>query len=304
MTALTFRAAKPPDQKPGGAAGSGRPRQRLNATNCPEKPLKTCRVEDSVETRVEGAGARWGRTSPNRESGSVPGRDFFRWRPRIGNLTGKVTGNPRHKIDPAPSRTAVPDASRWCAGLDEDGGGAGRPPRAVGAVGSGGGGDARHLAPPRLRPGGEGRAPGAPARRSDRDPPAPPRAPPRRRAMTAGARRRAPEDRSDPLDMSVAEPARILGISRTLAYDLVASGQLPSFRMGGRLRVPRRPWSASQRLMRRTAPAVLRRWTISSAARPCRLPSRNLVHRLPGSCRRLRPEGRGPAAGSPELSPS
>jgi excisionase family DNA binding protein len=58
--------------------------------------------------------------------------------------------------------------------------------------------------------------------------------------MTAGARRRAPEDRGDPLDMSVAEAARILGISRTLAYDLVASGQLPSFRMGGRLRVPRR----------------------------------------------------------------
>jgi excisionase family DNA binding protein len=58
--------------------------------------------------------------------------------------------------------------------------------------------------------------------------------------MRAGPRRRAPEDRTDPLDMSVAEAARILGISRTLAYDLVASGQLPSFRMGGRLRVPRR----------------------------------------------------------------
>jgi excisionase family DNA binding protein len=40
--------------------------------------------------------------------------------------------------------------------------------------------------------------------------------------------------------MSVAEAARLLGISRTLAYDLVASGQLPSFRMGGRIRVPRR----------------------------------------------------------------
>jgi excisionase family DNA binding protein len=58
--------------------------------------------------------------------------------------------------------------------------------------------------------------------------------------MTAAPRPRAPEERGDPLDMSVAEAARILGISRTLAYDLVASGELPSFRMGGRMRVPRR----------------------------------------------------------------
>jgi excisionase family DNA binding protein len=50
--------------------------------------------------------------------------------------------------------------------------------------------------------------------------------------MTAAARPRAPEDRGDPLDMSVAEAARILGISRTLAYDLVASGALPSFPHG------------------------------------------------------------------------
>jgi excisionase family DNA binding protein len=58
--------------------------------------------------------------------------------------------------------------------------------------------------------------------------------------MTAAARPRAPEDQRDPLDLSVAEAARILGISRTLAYDLVAGGELPSFRMGGRIRVPRR----------------------------------------------------------------
>ena len=44
----------------------------------------------------------------------------------------------------------------------------------------------------------------------------------------------------DPLVMSVAEAARLLGISKTLAYDLVARQELPSLRLGGRVRIPRR----------------------------------------------------------------
>ena len=44
----------------------------------------------------------------------------------------------------------------------------------------------------------------------------------------------------DPLVVSVAEAARMLGISKTLAYGLVARQELPSVRVGGRVRVPRR----------------------------------------------------------------
>jgi excisionase family DNA binding protein len=44
----------------------------------------------------------------------------------------------------------------------------------------------------------------------------------------------------DPLVMSVVEAARLLGISKTLAYDLVARQELPSLRLGGRVRIPRR----------------------------------------------------------------
>jgi len=40
--------------------------------------------------------------------------------------------------------------------------------------------------------------------------------------------------------MSVVEAARLLGISKTLAYDLVARQELPSLRLGGRVRIPRR----------------------------------------------------------------
>ena len=36
----------------------------------------------------------------------------------------------------------------------------------------------------------------------------------------------------DPLVMSVADAARLLGISKTLAYDLVARQELPSLRLG------------------------------------------------------------------------
>jgi excisionase family DNA binding protein len=40
--------------------------------------------------------------------------------------------------------------------------------------------------------------------------------------------------------LSVEEAGALLGISRDLAYDLVASRQLPSLRLGRRLVVPRR----------------------------------------------------------------
>jgi excisionase family DNA binding protein len=40
------------------------------------------------------------------------------------------------------------------------------------------------------------------------------------------------------LTVSVPEAARILGISRALAYELVARGELPSLRLGRRLVVP------------------------------------------------------------------
>ncbi len=42
------------------------------------------------------------------------------------------------------------------------------------------------------------------------------------------------------LALSVEEAGALLGISRDLAYDLVARGELPSARLGRRLVVPRR----------------------------------------------------------------
>ena len=42
------------------------------------------------------------------------------------------------------------------------------------------------------------------------------------------------------LALSVEEAGALLGISRDLAYDLVARGDLPSARLGRRLVVPRR----------------------------------------------------------------
>ncbi len=44
----------------------------------------------------------------------------------------------------------------------------------------------------------------------------------------------------DRLAISVAEAAVLLGISRALAYELVARGDLPSLRLGRRLVIPRR----------------------------------------------------------------
>jgi excisionase family DNA binding protein len=51
-------------------------------------------------------------------------------------------------------------------------------------------------------------------------------------------------DLRDRLALSVEEAGSLLGISRDLAYDLVAQGQLPSVRLGRRLVVPRRALEA------------------------------------------------------------
>ena len=45
---------------------------------------------------------------------------------------------------------------------------------------------------------------------------------------------------ADRLALSVEEAAKLLGISRDLAYDLVARGELPALRLGRRVVVPRR----------------------------------------------------------------
>ena len=47
------------------------------------------------------------------------------------------------------------------------------------------------------------------------------------------------------LALSVEEAGALLGISRDLAYDLVARGELPSVRLGRRLVVPRRALEAA-----------------------------------------------------------
>lgn len=44
----------------------------------------------------------------------------------------------------------------------------------------------------------------------------------------------------DRLTLTVEEAARLLGISRALAYELVARGEVPSIRLGRRIVVPRR----------------------------------------------------------------
>jgi excisionase family DNA binding protein len=42
-----------------------------------------------------------------------------------------------------------------------------------------------------------------------------------------------------PLFMNVEQAARVIGISRSSAYDAIRSGELPAVRFGRRLRVPR-----------------------------------------------------------------
>jgi excisionase family DNA binding protein len=46
------------------------------------------------------------------------------------------------------------------------------------------------------------------------------------------------------LTLSVEEAAELLGISRTLAYELVARRQLPVVRLGRRILIPRRALEA------------------------------------------------------------
>jgi excisionase family DNA binding protein len=62
-------------------------------------------------------------------------------------------------------------------------------------------------------------------------------------------------ERSERLALSVTEAAEMLGISRTLAYDLVARGELPAHRLGGRIVVLLRPL---QRLLDGEPPAGAR----------------------------------------------
>jgi excisionase family DNA binding protein len=42
-----------------------------------------------------------------------------------------------------------------------------------------------------------------------------------------------------PLTLSVGEVARLLNISRNLAYEAVRTGQIPSIRLSGRILIPR-----------------------------------------------------------------
>jgi excisionase family DNA binding protein len=49
-------------------------------------------------------------------------------------------------------------------------------------------------------------------------------------------------DRSERLVLSVPEAAGMLGISRRLAYELAARGDLPVLRLGGRVLILRRPF--------------------------------------------------------------
>lgn len=44
----------------------------------------------------------------------------------------------------------------------------------------------------------------------------------------------------DRLTLTVEEASRLLGISRALAYELVARGEVPGIRLGRRIVVPRR----------------------------------------------------------------
>ncbi len=62
------------------------------------------------------------------------------------------------------------------------------------------------------------------------------------------------------LMISVEEAARLLGISRNLAYDLVRQGRLPHVRLGRRILVPRfglEQWLAKEASIPPPAPSVL-----------------------------------------------
>lgn len=77
----------------------------------------------------------------------------------------------------------------------------------------------------------------------------------------------------DPLVMSVVEAARVLGISKTLAYDLVARQELPSLRLGGRLRIPRRAVERLTQSRSMPSPNVPRSPRKGSGRRPERAPA-------------------------------
>ena len=53
--------------------------------------------------------------------------------------------------------------------------------------------------------------------------------------MTAGG-----DESHEPLVLTVTEAAEILGISRSFAYELCRTGELPALRLGRRVVVPRR----------------------------------------------------------------
>lgn len=60
----------------------------------------------------------------------------------------------------------------------------------------------------------------------------------------------------EPLTLTVIDAARALGISRTKAYAMARSGELPTFRIGRAVRVPiaeLRAWIASRSRMPREA---------------------------------------------------
>ena len=77
----------------------------------------------------------------------------------------------------------------------------------------------------------------------------------------------------DPLVMSVVEAARLLGISKTLAYNLVARQELPSLRLGGRVRIPRRALERLTESRREPSPDVPQSPGKGSGRRPARAPA-------------------------------
>jgi excisionase family DNA binding protein len=48
-------------------------------------------------------------------------------------------------------------------------------------------------------------------------------------------------DINQPLTLTVEQTAKLLGIGRSTAYELVRTGDIPSLRLGRRILVPRRP---------------------------------------------------------------
>ena len=65
---------------------------------------------------------------------------------------------------------------------------------------------------------------------------------------------------SNALTVSVDEAAKLLGISRNLAYDLVREGRLPHVRLGSRILVPRfglEQWLAKEANVEPLPPSVL-----------------------------------------------